>query len=190
MIGIRILTALLILYGTFGPSEANAYPSRLIDFRLAYSKPSLEASSGYSAAKANAGVDLTYHFYINRYVAINFMPGVWLVPLKSSGNASLMFYQIFVSGGVTFRLLDASWIDPTFVVQGGMGVCRAGTLVSRQLNFPLSLRGSLNLFRMVNQYEDLQLALVASAGASHLLNTSGVLQPRIYDLGLGLRGSF
>jgi hypothetical protein len=190
MIGIRLLTALLILFGILGLSETNAYPSRLIDFRLTFSRLSLEDSSGYSADRVNAGVDLTYHFYFNRFVALNFMPGIWLVPLKSPVSEALMWYQIFVSGGLTFRPLDASWMDPTLVVQGGMGVCRAGTLFTRQFNYPLSLRGSLNLFRMVNQYEDVQLALVASAGVSHLLNAPAVLRPRIYDLGLGLRGSF
>jgi hypothetical protein len=183
-----VFATILLLSSLAFPSLA--YSSRLIDFRLSSSRPQFTEDAGYSPSKLNAGVDVTYHFFVTRSLAVNFMPGVWLSPLKAPAAPRLMWYQLFISTGLTLRPLDSSWFDPTLVAQAGVGFSKAGGLLNRQANFPLTLRASFNLFRMTDQFDDLQLALVASGGASHVLQAPPSMSARIYDFGLGLRGTF
>jgi hypothetical protein len=185
---LRIFATTLLLTSLSFPCLA--YSARLIDFRLSGSQPQFAKDSGYSPTKLNAGVDVTYHFFLTRFLAFNLMPGVWLSPLKAPGASRVMWYQLFVSTGLTLRPLDSSWLDPTLVAQIGVGFSKAGGLTHRQANFPLTLRATLNLFRMTDQFDDLQLALVASGGASHVLKSPSPMGSRIYDFGLGLRGTF
>ncbi len=185
-----ILFLTTCLFVGLASPHCDAFSARLIDFRLAASRPDFSEGSSYSAVKMNSGVDVTYHFFVSRFLAIHLMPGVWLSPLKAPGTERLMWYQLFLSSGITLRPLDFLWLDPTVVAQVGVGFSKAGGLLSRQANFPVTLRGTLNLFRMTDQFDDLQLALVASGGISHVLRAPQPMGSRLYDFGLGLRGTF
>jgi hypothetical protein len=184
----------IILFANLSHIEAqelssNVVRSRSVAARVFYPFISFKDKTFRQNQKNYLGMGLLYQFFVWDQIGFFFEPTISGIPI-AQGDSKAKLANGGINFGVTLRPLPLNWFDPQLKLMSGVAAQDAGSLTTLTFSWPLGGRGELSLYSNRAPYQDSTLALVLSGQFQYYIHQLSILNERVYDVGLGLRGSF
>ncbi len=186
---------LLVLVCSPGSSLGESYAGstshqHFIDFRMTYVIPETSTQQIRLRRATGIGFDLAYQFYFSEYLGLDFSPGAWFMRVKNQSGTDAALYSFLVTTGLALRPFPDTYFDPSFLLNGGASFTDAGDLGKGRFSFPFFSRAVVSLYRYTSRYKDLSLSFAVSGTYYHYVRQISLLEARVMDIGLALKGSF